>query len=313
MPTALLQIDQLTIADASRLLLNEIQNSSTRAMYGKALRDLFIWYNDQACSSLTASTIERHRNFLLAQGYSAATVNQRLTAIRQFAQRAAEEGLIAREDGAEIFRIRGTKKSPIPSEGRSLNAVESESLLSSPDPNTNKGKRDRALLAMLLGCGFRRNEIVQSRVEDIRREEGRWVLSDVVGTRGKVRTVPLPGWVKQVLDEWLKASNIKAGAIFHALDRDGRVLDRGLSAPMILATVAAYGKRIGIRIAPRDLRRTCAQLCRRSGADLEEIQLLLGHANIQATGGCLGKTQGITKAPNDRLHLKWRRSPKRAR
>jgi integrase/recombinase XerD len=304
---------ELTLADASALVLDRIENRNTRAMYGKALADFLTWCQGGGRGPLTKVVVERHKEFLLAQGYSAGTINQRLTAIRRFAQRAAEEGLLASEDAAEIARVHGAEKKLILPEGYSLNIAEAESLLNAPDPETKKGKRDRALLALLLGCGLRRNEIVQSKVEDILHREGRWVLGNVLGVHGRERIVPLPDWVKQALDVWLGASKIRAGAIFHALDREGTVLDRVLSAPMVLATVGGYGRSIGIRIAPRDLRRTCAKLCRNSGADLEEIQLLLGHANIQATGKYLGNAHGAGRAPNDRLRLRWRRGRKRAR
>jgi site-specific recombinase XerD len=311
--TALLQIDQVTIADASRVLLDEIQNSSTRAMYGKALSDFLAWCQTQSVSTLTRIIVEQHKDFLLSRGYSAATINQRLTAIRQYTRHTANRGLLAKEDAAEILAVRGIRKKTILSEGQSLDVQEAESLLNAPNPDTKKGKRDRALLAILLGCGLKRNEIVQSKVEDIRRMGGRWVLSQVVGGHGRVRTVPLPSWVKRALDRWLKASKIRSGVIFRALNRDGTLRDRGLSAPMVLVTVAKYGKHIGVRIAPRDLRLTCARLCRESGADLEQIQLLLGHANIQATGACLAVAQDLTKAPNDALGMRWRGVRKRAR
>ncbi|MFI5092041.1 MAG: tyrosine-type recombinase/integrase [Candidatus Acidiferrales bacterium] len=262
---------------------------------------------------MTRTLVEEHRNFLLSRGYSTATVNQRLTAIRKLAQQAATEDFLAQQDAAEIFRVHGATKKPINSEKCALTIAEAESLLNAPSPETKKGKRDRALLALLLGCGLRRNEIVQSRVEDILHREGRWVLAPVFGPHGRERTVPLPDWVKQALDGWLKISKIRAGAIFRAVNRDGSVLGRVLSAPMILATVAGYGKSIGVRTAPRDLRRTCAKLCRNSGAELEEIQLLLGHANIQETGRYLGKRHTVAGAPNDRLPLRWRRTRKRAR
>jgi integrase/recombinase XerD len=311
--TTLLQVRGPTLADASALVLRGTQNSSTRASYGKALRDFLAWCQAQGAPQLTKTLVEEHKNFLIARGYSAATVNQRLTAIRKLAQQAAVEDPLAQQDAAEIFRVHGATTKPITSERRSLSIAEAESLLNAPSSETKKGKRDRALLALLLGCGLRRNEIVQAKVEDVLRREGHWVLARVFGPHGRERTVSLPNWAKQALDGWLEASKIRTGAIFRAVNRDGSVLDRALSAPMILATVAAYGKGVGVRVAPRDLRHTCAKLCRRSGADLEEIQSLLGHANIQATGRYLGKTHTAAEAANDRLPLRWRGTQKRAR
>ena len=57
------------------------------------------------------------------------------------------------------------------------------------------------------------------------------------------------------------------------------------------------------KLGPHDLRRTCAKLCRGSGGDLEQIQLLLGHASIQTTERYLGTKQNLSQAVNDRLGL----------
>lgn len=57
-------------------------------------------------------------------------------------------------------------------------------------------------------------------------------------------------------------------------------------------------------IAPRDLRRTCAKLCRAAGGELEQIQLLLGHASVQTTERYLGTKQDLVHAPNDGIKLK---------
>jgi integrase len=56
-------------------------------------------------------------------------------------------------------------------------------------------------------------------------------------------------------------------------------------------------------LAPHDLRRTCAKLCRASGGDLEQIQLLLGHASIQTTERYLGTKQNLANAVNDHLGI----------
>jgi integrase len=81
---------------------------------------------------------------------------------------------------------------------------------------------------------------------------------------------------------------------------------------MILSIVSGYGKQIGMEIKPRDLRRTCARLCRGSGADLEQIQLFLGHSSIQITEQFLGRRENVSSPPNDGLGLRWRRAKKLA-
>jgi integrase len=68
--------------------------------------------------------------------------------------------------------------------------------------------------------------------------------------------------------------------------------------------VLGYARQLGIaNLAPHDLRRTCAKLCRASGGELEQIQLLLGHASIQTTEQYLGTRQNLVEAVNDRLGL----------
>lgn len=57
-------------------------------------------------------------------------------------------------------------------------------------------------------------------------------------------------------------------------------------------------------IAPHDLRRTCAKLCRAAGGELEQIQLLLGHASVQTTERYLGTKQDLVHAPNDGIKLR---------
>jgi site-specific recombinase XerD len=57
-------------------------------------------------------------------------------------------------------------------------------------------------------------------------------------------------------------------------------------------------------IAPHDLRRTTAKLCRAAGGELEQIQMLLGHSSVQTTERYLGTKQDLTHAPNDAIKLK---------
>jgi len=68
----------------------------------------------------------------------------------------------------------------------------------------------------------------------------------------------------------------------------------------VLDLVADYGATIDVNVKPHDARRTCAKLCRATGGELEQIQLLLGHASVQTTERYLGTKQDLTNAPNDR-------------
>src|ERR1700758_1464787 len=70
------------------------------------------------------------------------------------------------------------------------------------------------------------------------------------------------------------------------------------------AVLSEFAKRIGVeKLAPHDLRRTCARLCHASGGELEQIQFLLGHVSVQTTERYLGCKQRIRSAINDRIGI----------
>lgn len=81
--------------------------------------------------------------------------------------------------------------------GNWLTANEARSLWQMPDLRTLKGKRDRAILAVLLGCGLRRAELTELTLAHLQRREEHWAIVDLVGKGGHIRTVPVPDWVKQ--------------------------------------------------------------------------------------------------------------------
>jgi len=79
------------------------------------------------------------------------------------------------------------------------------------------------MLAMLIGCGLRRAELLALSLESIQRREDHWVIADLVGKAQHVRTVPIPTWVKNAIDEWTVAAGITQGVLFRAINKAGRV------------------------------------------------------------------------------------------
>src|SRR3984893_5738311 len=106
--------------------------------------------------------------------------------------------------------------------GNWLTVEQAHSLWQAPDRQGLKGKRDRALLALLLACGLRRHEAVGLRIDDLQQREEHWAIVDLLGKAGHVRTVPIPDWVKGQLDEWLEAAGIARGRVFRRVTRMGR-------------------------------------------------------------------------------------------
>ena len=178
--------------------------------------------------------------------------------------------------------------------GNWLTREQAKELLGVPDRSTLKGKRDYVILALLVGCALRRQELASLDVETIQQREGRWVLADLEGKGRRVRTVAIPVWVKQGIDAWRTAAGIDKGRLVRSISKGGKVGERSV--------VEQSAKEIGMEhFGAHDLRRTCAKLCRKAGGDLEQIKFLLGHSSIQTTERYLGSEQEIALAVNDSL------------
>ena len=189
--------------------------------------------------------------------------------------------------------------------GTGFRSQQAQTLLNAPDVATNKGLRDRAILAVLLGCGLRRSEVAALTIEHVQQRDGRWCIVDLVGKHGRVRTVPMPTWVKVAIDAWTSAAGVADGHVFRPVNRGGQAQGAGLSEKVVWQLLQGYAAAAGVPgIAPHDLRRTCAKMCRAAGGELEQIQLLLGHASVQTTERYLGTKQDLVHAPNDGIKLR---------
>jgi len=293
-----------TLHAVAERLIGSLDNSVTRAMYGKAIRDFLLWHGDRSPCALTRSLLETYRTYLSGLKYSSSSVNQRLSAIRRLILQAGDEGLLPAAQALISTRIAGVRKRGVRI-GNWLSPEQAEALVNAPDPSSAKGLRDRAILALLVGCALRRAELVSLETRHLERREGRWVLLDIEGKHGRIRTVPVPPWVKTAIDAWLQSARITEGRLFRAVERGGGVTGRPICAQTVFDIVVQQGKAIGVSIRPHDLRRTCAKLCRHQGGDLEQIQLLLGHSSVQVTESYLGTRQRLAEAPNDRIPIRW--------
>src|SRR5271156_6372747 len=179
-----------------RMVLDSVPSPNSRRNYAKALDDLFAL---SAGRPLTRALFMEYRTSMEALAPS--TINVRLSAVRKLVAEARRNGLIGVEDAANLTEVpnipqKGTRL------GNWLTREQAKELLAIPDRSTLKGKRDYVILALLVGCALRRRELASLNVEDIQMREGRWVIIDLVGKGGRVRTIAVPIWVKQGIDAW---------------------------------------------------------------------------------------------------------------
>lgn len=286
-------------------VLGTLTSPKTKEAYATALADFLSWTAERG-EPLSKPLVEAWRAALLARGLSVSSVNQRLSAVRLLFRQAADRSALSREDALQLASVPNVKQGGVRL-GKWLTEGEAGKLLGVPDGKTRLGLRDRAILALLVACGLRRDELVHLDLRHLQLREERWVLLDMEGKGRRRRTVPVPLWVKRILDRWLAEAGITGGPLFRTL-RKGGALDptvQPMSEDLVYTLVRKSGAAIGHpELTPHDLRRTCAKLCRKAGGDLEQIQLLLGHASIQTTERYLGTKQDLVYAVNDRVKIR---------
>jgi integrase len=145
-----------------------------------------------------------------------------------------------------------------------------------------------------MGCDLRRSEVVALRLDQLQLRESHGVIVDLVGKGARLRTVPIPTWCSNLIALWLQSANVTQGKVFPHTSKDGTQHETEVTTSVVWSAVRRYAKQIGVaRLAPHDLRRTCARLCHEDGGELEQIQFLLGHASVQTTERYIGCRQNF--------------------
>src|SRR5579863_5762072 len=286
------------------LVLDSVSSPITKRVYNMALNEFMAWFQQAPRPGFTKATVSAWRVSLEKRRLGSSSIIIRMSAIRNLAAEAADNGLLAPELAQGISRVKRVKSTGI-RVGNWLSQRQAQALLSAPDISTLRGLRDRAILAVLLGCGLRRSEVAALTFGHLQQRDGRWRIVDLVGKHGRVRTAPMPTWVKVSVDAWTLPAGVGDGPVFRPVNRADRVTGERLGEKVVWQLIKPYADVAGVPgIAPHDLRRTCAKLCRAGGGELEQIQLLLGHASVQTTERYLGTKQDLVHAPNDAIKLR---------
>lgn len=265
-----------------------IDNPRTRRAYQNDLEDF--------CSFIGLATAEDfrvvNRAHVLAwraqlekRGLAGATIRRKLAALASLFDHLLECNAVAGGNP-----VHGVKRPKIESnEGKTpaLGDHQAKALLEAPDVATLKGLRDRAILAVLLYHGLRREEAAQLGVGDMLERRGIKHLL-VHGKGGKVRYLPLHPVAADRIHNYLERSGhhlvAPKGPLF--LPLRGPVDRGGITADGIYKLVEAYAKKAGIKVdglGVHGLRATAATNALEHEADIAKVQAWLGHANISTT------------------------------
>lgn len=272
-------------------VLDSLTSKNTRAAYSRELR-LFTAFCAESGLDLSRMTVQLYRSHLMAQGKSSSATNLALSAVKCLVREAAEQGCLDDGTAGAILRIRGVEK-----RGRRignwLSLEDAKRLIDAPDRSTQIGRRDSALLALLVGGALRREEAAALTVDQWQERDGRWLLADILGKHHRVRSVVLPTWAVQRIAEWI--SEIGPGRILRGFDRFGNQTD-SITGGGIAWVIKRYAGDLGLTLACHDCRRTAAALMDEGGAPLQGIRDHLGHGSVTVTEKYLGQIR-LTKNP----------------
>ena len=288
---------------AKAAVLGSLHSPESQRGYQHSINEFINWYCSEPRLSFNKTVVTRYRIHLESRSLAPGTINVRLAAIRRLAYEAADSGLLSPELAAGIRRVKGARRLGVRL-GNWLTAEQARTLWQLPNAETVKGKRDRAILSILLGCGLRRRELAELTLDHLQQREDHWAVVDLIGKAGHMRTVPVPGWVKQITDEWVVAAGVGSGRLFRCVSRSGTVWGEGITEKVVWHVLKEFAAKLGVpKLAPHDLRRSCARLCHTAGGELEQIQFLLGHVSVQTTEKYLGCKQRLRGAVNDRIGI----------
>jgi integrase/recombinase XerC len=255
-------------------------------------------------------TVAEIRGFLA--GFHArckpATLGRKLAAMRSFFRFLVRERRCALDPTAGISAPRVPKRlpNPLPVDD-CINLIESQPI---DRPETDeKEVRDRALLELLYGAGLRVGEVSSLDVRDVDLHRGDVRVS---GKGGKERVVPLPAAAREAIDRYLtlrRSPGLLGRPLFTAMRprEDG---PRRLGVRDIRRILRSRARRAGVsdRVHPHRMRHSYATHLLDMGADLREIQELLGHSSLSTTEKYTAVSAERLLAVYDQAHPRARRA-----
>lgn len=264
-----------------------LDNENTRRTYKNALQDFMQFTGIQKPEEfrqVTRAHIIAFRDQLKRKELSGSSIRNKLAAISSLFEYLCEKNAVTHNP------VKGTKRPPVESyEGKSpaLGDHQARALLDAPDSQTLKGKRDRAILAILLYHALRRDELCKLKVKDAQQERRGVLHMQISGKGGKIRYLPIHPVVSRLIHDYLEESGHKhdeTGPLFRSLSNNRSMSkSAGITSDAIYKIVRFYSANLGFKIGVHSLRATAATNALENDADIAKVQEWLGHANISTT------------------------------
>lgn len=266
-----------------------IENENTRQAYRTDLKSFMTFVGIQRPEefrSVTRAHVIAWRKLLEQKSLAAATIRRKLSALSDLFDHLCESNSITHNPVSGVARPReGANEGKTPA----LSDFQAKALLNAPPITTLKGKRDRAILAVLLYHALRRSELCTVRVRDYSLRRGVQTLT-IHGKGSKIRYIPVHPRAAALIEDYLEALKHRSeldGALFRPVKNSRGGLGNALTPRAIYSEVVKrWGKVAGIPsegVRPHGLRATAATSALLHGAHIAEVQEWLGHENISTT------------------------------
>jgi len=220
----------------------------------------------------------------LAETYAQSTAARMWAVARRLLDEAAQRGLLPKNpaEGIRGFRT-GDDESP----HRALKREEVKALLDAIDRSTAIGKRDYALLMLMLRTGIRRAEVVALTIGDLVTEQGYHVAIIRHGKGNKRGLAKLPVEVRQVINDYLEAADRECATpetpLFVSFRKGDHPQERSLHPNQVERIVKQHAQTVGIAISPHGMRASFITLAFEGGADLALVQDAARHKDPRTT------------------------------
>jgi integrase/recombinase XerD len=249
--------------------------------------------------SLTKRSIVNFVLFIKEKQYAPATVARKVAAIKSYFQYCETEGIVSADPTAMLESPKVGRSLP-----RAISVEDVDTLLDQPAKDRSaEGLRDSAMLELLYATGMRVSELVSLDMDDVSLASG---YVRCFGKNSKERTIPIHANAVATLETYIKQA--RPSLIGVASEPALFVNHRGtrLTRQGFWLIIKEYAHKAGIeQITPHTLRHSFATHMLSNGANLRDVQELLGHANIATT-------QIYTHLTDDQMRTTYDRSHPRA-